>query len=69
MARDLGLHADWAVVPRRIAVSQGRQLGQCHPGLRRRLAQAAERGHDLYFLDLGGGYPAGHYHTALDPDD
>ncbi len=29
--------------------------------------QAAERGHDLYFLDLGGGYPAGHYHTASIP--
>ncbi len=29
--------------------------------------QAAERGHDLYFLDIGGGYPAGHYHTASIP--
>ncbi len=29
--------------------------------------QAVERGHDLYFLDLGGGYPAGHYHTPSIP--
>ena len=28
---------------------------------------AAEHGHDLYFLDLGGGYPAGHYHTESIP--
>ncbi|MFN8450192.1 MAG: hypothetical protein U0521_16805 [Anaerolineae bacterium] len=29
--------------------------------------EAARRGHDLYFLDIGGGYPAGHYHTATIP--
>jgi ornithine decarboxylase len=31
------------------------------------MRKAAERGHDLYFLDLGGGYPAGHYHDASIP--
>lgn len=31
------------------------------------MRKAAERGHDLYFLDLGGGYPAGHYHDANIP--
>lgn len=29
--------------------------------------EAIRRGHDLYFLDLGGGYPAGHYHTDTIP--
>jgi ornithine decarboxylase len=28
---------------------------------------AAERGHHFHFLDLGGGYPAGHYHTSTIP--
>ncbi len=28
---------------------------------------AAARGHHLYFLDLGGGFPAGHYHTDAIP--
>lgn len=28
---------------------------------------AEERGHNLYFLDIGGGYPAGHYHTPSIP--
>jgi ornithine decarboxylase len=28
---------------------------------------AAERGHDLYFLDIGGGFPAGHYHDVTIP--
>lgn len=28
---------------------------------------AGERGHDFYFLDIGGGYPAGHYHTPEIP--
>lgn len=28
---------------------------------------AAEQGHTLYFLDIGGGYPAGHYHTPSIP--
>jgi ornithine decarboxylase len=28
---------------------------------------AAERGHDFYFLDIGGGYPAGHYHDPSIP--
>ncbi len=28
---------------------------------------AAERGHEFYFLDIGGGYPAGHYHTPSIP--
>ncbi len=29
--------------------------------------QAAGRGHDLYMLDIGGGFPAGHYHTPAIP--
>jgi ornithine decarboxylase len=29
--------------------------------------QAAERGHRFTFLDIGGGYPAGHYHTPSIP--
>ena len=29
--------------------------------------KASERGHDLFFLDIGGGYPAGHYHTEAIP--
>lgn len=29
--------------------------------------EASQHGHSLYFLDLGGGYPAGHYHTATIP--
>lgn len=29
--------------------------------------EAVQRGHNLYFLDIGGGYPAGHYHTAAIP--
>ncbi len=29
--------------------------------------EATQRGHHLYFLDLGGGYPAGHYHTPEIP--
>jgi ornithine decarboxylase len=28
---------------------------------------ALERGHNLYFLDIGGGFPAGHYHTPSIP--
>lgn len=28
---------------------------------------AAERGHDFYFLDIGGGFPAGHYHDSTIP--
>ncbi len=28
---------------------------------------AEEHGHDFYFLDLGGGFPAGHYHTESIP--
>jgi len=28
---------------------------------------AAERGHEFTFLDIGGGYPAGHYHTPSIP--
>jgi ornithine decarboxylase len=28
---------------------------------------AAERGHQFYFLDIGGGYPAGHHHTPSIP--
>lgn len=28
---------------------------------------AANRGHHFSFLDLGGGYPAGHYHTSTIP--
>ncbi len=28
---------------------------------------ALERGHHLYFLDIGGGFPAGHYHTPSIP--
>jgi ornithine decarboxylase len=28
---------------------------------------AAARGHHLYFLDIGGGFPAGHYHTPSIP--
>ncbi len=28
---------------------------------------AAERGHRLHFLDIGGGFPAGHYHTPSIP--
>ncbi len=28
---------------------------------------AAQRGQDFYFLDIGGGYPAGHYHTGTIP--
>jgi ornithine decarboxylase len=28
---------------------------------------AAERGHHFHFLDLGGGYPAGHYHSPNIP--
>jgi len=28
---------------------------------------AAERGHEFTFLDLGGGFPAGHYHTPSIP--
>ncbi|MCK6578652.1 MAG: type III PLP-dependent enzyme [Anaerolineae bacterium] len=28
---------------------------------------AAMRGHHLYFLDIGGGFPAGHYHDAAIP--
>lgn len=28
---------------------------------------ATERGHRLYFLDIGGGFPAGHYHTPSIP--
>lgn len=29
--------------------------------------QAEARGHHLYFLDIGGGFPAGHYHTPSIP--
>src|SRR5664279_1355641 len=29
--------------------------------------KALEHGHELHFLDLGGGYPAGHYHTESIP--
>lgn len=29
--------------------------------------EAQARGHDFYLLNLGGGYPAGHYHTAAIP--
>ena len=58
LARDLGLQPDWAVLPRRIAVSQGRQLGQRHQGLRRCLARSrSSAGTTCYFLDIGGGYP------------
>lgn len=28
---------------------------------------AEERGHHFYFLDIGGGFPAGHYHTPSIP--
>ncbi|MDZ4768950.1 MAG: type III PLP-dependent enzyme [Chloroflexota bacterium] len=28
---------------------------------------AADRGHQLYFLDIGGGFPAGHYHDESIP--
>lgn len=28
---------------------------------------ARERGHDFYLLDIGGGFPAGHYHDASIP--
>jgi ornithine decarboxylase len=28
---------------------------------------AVARGHEFHFLDIGGGYPAGHYHTAAIP--
>ena len=28
---------------------------------------ARDRGHHLYFLDIGGGFPAGHYHTSTIP--
>jgi ornithine decarboxylase len=28
---------------------------------------AAERGHQFYFLDIGGGFPAGHHHTPSIP--
>jgi ornithine decarboxylase len=28
---------------------------------------AAERGHQFYFLDVGGGFPAGHHHTPSIP--
>lgn len=28
---------------------------------------AIERGHEFHFLDIGGGYPAGHYHTDTIP--
>lgn len=30
-------------------------------------AIAQEHGHQLYFLDIGGGFPAGHYHTDTIP--
>ncbi len=29
--------------------------------------KAIERGHELYFLDIGGGFPAGHYHDSNIP--
>ena len=29
--------------------------------------QAADRGYDLHFLDIGGGFPAGHYHDPSIP--
>lgn len=29
--------------------------------------KAAERGHEFHFLDIGGGFPAGNYHTASIP--
>ena len=29
--------------------------------------KAAENGHDFYFLDIGGGFPAGHYHDPNIP--
>lgn len=29
--------------------------------------EAAARGHQFYFLDIGGGFPAGHYHTPTIP--
>lgn len=29
--------------------------------------EAAERGHHFYFLDIGGGFPAGHYHDPTIP--
>lgn len=29
--------------------------------------KAVERGHYFYFLDIGGGFPAGHYHTPSIP--
>jgi ornithine decarboxylase len=29
--------------------------------------EAVARGHEFYFLDIGGGYPAGHYHTPSIP--
>jgi ornithine decarboxylase len=29
--------------------------------------EATARGHRLYFLDIGGGFPAGHYHTNTIP--
>ena len=29
--------------------------------------EAIARGHEFYFLDIGGGYPAGHYHTPSIP--
>lgn len=30
-------------------------------------ARAAQRGHQLFFLDIGGGFPVGHYHTPTIP--
>lgn len=30
-------------------------------------SEAEAQGHHLYFLDIGGGYPAGHYHTPSIP--
>jgi ornithine decarboxylase len=29
--------------------------------------EATNRGHEFFFLDIGGGFPAGHYHTATIP--
>ncbi len=31
------------------------------------MRQARERGHDLYFVDIGGGFPAGHWHNPEIP--
>ncbi len=67
MARDLGLqpiglsfHVGSQCLNTQSWVSAIRSCGEIWE-------QATERGHDFHFLDVGGGFPAGHYHDPLIP--